>query len=430
MVRDGRPDVFAHNVEVVPRLQRSMRDARCSWQRSIEVLRWARAAGANVTKSSLMVGCGESRDEVLEAMALLREAEVDVLTIGQYLRPTPKHAEVVRYVDPSEFESYREAGMELGFKYVAAGPLVRSSYRAAEGFLSGILRGHDAPYSRRSLRQKTSGDRELMEVHESYPPSAIPWAADKEVVAVLDLEGRADPSRDPRLELALARKIYEGMLRARLIDVRLTKLQRQGRIGFHVGAEGEEAAIIASAAAMRAQDWLFPCYRESGAALYRGYPLQTYVDNMYGNANDVVKGRQMPDHITSRDAHFGSVTAPIGTQITQAVGFAWAAKLKKEDVVTGVYFGDGATSSNDFHAGMNFAGVFRAPTIFLLRNNGWAISVPAEHQTASRTYADKGVGYGVPAVRVRRQRRARRVRGRCSKPCSARRAGRARRWSS
>jgi pyruvate dehydrogenase E1 component alpha subunit len=239
-----------------------------------------------------------------------------------------------------------------------------------------------------------------MEVHESYPPSAIPWAADKEVIAVLDLEGRADPSRDPRLELTLARKIYEGMLRARLIDVRLTKLQRQGRIGFHVGAEGEEAAIIASAAAMRAQDWLFPCYRESGAALYRGYPLQTYVDNMYGNANDVVKGRQMPDHITSRDAHFGSVTAPIGTQITQAVGFAWAAKLKKEDVVTGVYFGDGATSSNDFHAGMNFAGVFRAPTIFLLRNNGWAISVPAEHQTASRTYADKGVGYGVPAVRV------------------------------
>lgn len=147
VVRDGRPDVFAHNVEVVPSLQRSMRDARCSWQRSIEVLRWARAAGANVTKSSLMVGCGESPDEVREAMALLREADVDVLTIGQYLRPTPKHAEVVRYVDPAEFESYREAGATLGFKYVASGPLVRSSYRAAEGFLSGILRGHDAPYS-------------------------------------------------------------------------------------------------------------------------------------------------------------------------------------------------------------------------------------------------------------------------------------------
>jgi pyruvate dehydrogenase E1 component alpha subunit len=238
-----------------------------------------------------------------------------------------------------------------------------------------------------------------MDVLESYPPSALPWAADKEVVVVLDLEGRADPSHDPRLSLELARKLYEGMLRTRLIDLRLTKLQRQGRIGFHVGAEGEEAAIVASAAAMRAQDWLFPCYREVGAALYRGFPLQSYVDNMYGNANDVPKGRQMPDHITSREAHFGSVTAPIGTQITQAVGFSWAAKLKHEDLVAGVYFGDGATSSNDFHAGMTFAGVFRTPTVFLLRNNGWAISVPAAHQTAARTYADKGVGYGVLAVR-------------------------------
>jgi lipoic acid synthetase len=149
VVQAGRPDVFAHNVEVVPRLQRSMRDARCSWQRSTEVLRWARAAGANVTKSSLMVGCGERADEVREAMALLREADVDVLTIGQYLRPTPKHAEVQRYVEPSEFDGFRALGMELGFKYVAAGPLVRSSYRAAEAFLSGILRGHDAPYSDR-----------------------------------------------------------------------------------------------------------------------------------------------------------------------------------------------------------------------------------------------------------------------------------------
>jgi len=238
-----------------------------------------------------------------------------------------------------------------------------------------------------------------MEVHQSYPPSAIPWAADKEVACVLDLDGRADPSRDPRLPLALVRRIYEGMVRTHQVDLRLTKLQRQGRIGFHVGAEGEEAAIVASAAAMREQDWLFPCYRESGAALYRGYPLQRYVDNMYGNANDIGHGRQMPDHINSRAAHFASVSAPIGTQITHAVGFAWAAKLKKEDLVAATYFGDGATSSNDFHSAMTFAGVFRTPTIFLLRNNGWAISVPSTHQSAARALADKGVGYGVHAVR-------------------------------
>jgi lipoic acid synthetase len=141
LVRDGRPDVYAHNVEVVPSLQRRMRDARCSWDRSVQSLRVARDAGANVTKTSLMVGCGEEEAEVHEAMAQLRAADIDVLTIGQYLRPTPKHAPVVRYVEPAEFDRYREAGLRLGFKYVASGPLVRSSYRAAEAFLKGILRG-------------------------------------------------------------------------------------------------------------------------------------------------------------------------------------------------------------------------------------------------------------------------------------------------
>ena len=139
VVREGSPDVFAHNVEVVPELQRAMRDARCSWQQSLDVLRWAQAAGARVTKSSLMVGCGETEAQVMAAMEALRVAGVDVLTVGQYLRPSPKHAEVQRYVTPAEFERYREAGMTMGFTYVASGPLVRSSYRAAEAFLAGFL---------------------------------------------------------------------------------------------------------------------------------------------------------------------------------------------------------------------------------------------------------------------------------------------------
>jgi lipoic acid synthetase len=156
VVRDGRPDVFAHNVEVVPDLQRKMRDARCSWERSIDVLRFARDAGANVTKSSLMVGCGETGEQVLAAMRSLRDdAGVDVLTIGQYLRPTAKHAEVVRYVEPAEFDAWREAGLAMGFRYVASGPLVRSSYRAAEAFLQGILRGaggFDDAFGRKTKR--------------------------------------------------------------------------------------------------------------------------------------------------------------------------------------------------------------------------------------------------------------------------------------
>jgi 2-oxoisovalerate dehydrogenase E1 component alpha subunit len=190
------------------------------------------------------------------------------------------------------------------------------------------------------------------------------------------------------------------MVRTRVLDDRLTALQRQGRIGFHIGSLGEEAAILGSAWALRPSDWIFPCYREFGAALLRGMPLQRYLDNMFGNANDPAKGRQMPDHYCSKKAHVTSISSPIGTQITQAVGFAWGAKLRREDLVTLAYFGDGATSSSEFHNGLNFAGVFKAPCILFCRNNGWAISVPTERQTASHGFADKGIAYGVPGVRV------------------------------
>jgi lipoic acid synthetase len=139
VVCEGRPDVFAHNVEVVPRLQRSIRDARCSWEQSVDVLAVAKELGARVTKSSLMVGLGETRDEVVDAMQRLRNADVDVVTIGQYLRPTKRHADVQRYVEPAEFAEYERLGLELGFSFVASGPLVRSSYRAAEVFLTGVL---------------------------------------------------------------------------------------------------------------------------------------------------------------------------------------------------------------------------------------------------------------------------------------------------
>jgi lipoyl synthase len=153
VVQQGQPDVYAHNVEVVPSLQRKMRDARCSWDRSLQTLGMARAAGAQVIKTSLMVGCGETAEEVEAAMHELKAADIDVLTIGQYLRPTPKHAEVKRYVEPAEFEHYKQVGAALGFQYVAAGPLVRSSYRAAEAFLKGKLRGERVRSNRYGKRR-------------------------------------------------------------------------------------------------------------------------------------------------------------------------------------------------------------------------------------------------------------------------------------
>jgi 2-oxoisovalerate dehydrogenase E1 component alpha subunit len=221
-----------------------------------------------------------------------------------------------------------------------------------------------------------------------------------DVVRALREDGSLDPAHDPHLSVDEVAGIYRAMVRTRLLDERLTALQRQGRIGFHIGSVGEEAAILGSAFALRKSDWIFPCYREFGAALLRGMPLQRYLDNMFGNANDPAKGRQMPDHYCFRGANFTSVSSPIGTQITHATGFAWAAKLKRDDLVVLAYFGDGATSSAEFHNGLNFAGVFKAPVVFFCRNNGWAISVPTERQTASAGFAAKGVAYGIPGVRV------------------------------
>ncbi len=240
---------------------------------------------------------------------------------------------------------------------------------------------------------------------QTTPPAAPPASPsplntnDPDVIRVLREDGSLDPAFDPGLDPETVVAIYKHLVLVRTLDERLVTLQRQGRIGFHIGSLGEEAAIIGSAAACRPQDWLFPCYREFGAALYRGMTLQAYMNNMFGNSEDPAKGRQMPDHYTCRAAKFGSISSPIGTQITQAVGFAWAAKTRKEDLVALTYFGEGATSSSEFHNGMNFAGVFKAPTVFFCRNNGWAISVPAERQTASESFAVKGIAYGIPGVR-------------------------------
>ena len=135
-------DVLAHNVEVVPRLQRSMRDARCSYEQSLQTLRhYQRHAAERHTKSSLMLGCGEEPEEVVQTLRDLRDAGVSLVTLGQYLRPTPKHAPVVRWAPPEEFAFYKQEAEAMGFLFAASGPLVRSSYRAGEAYVEGLLRG-------------------------------------------------------------------------------------------------------------------------------------------------------------------------------------------------------------------------------------------------------------------------------------------------
>jgi TPP-dependent pyruvate/acetoin dehydrogenase alpha subunit len=217
---------------------------------------------------------------------------------------------------------------------------------------------------------------------------------------VIDDDGTLVPgAAPPKLGADELREAYRTMLLVRLIDERMLRLQRQGRLGFYMTSTGEEATHMA-VTALRPGDWIFPSYREPGAAFLRGYTLKEYICQLYGNEADPVKGRQMPVHHAVKRINYVSISSPVGTQIPQAVGAAQAAKIAGAEDVAIVYFGEGATSTGEFHVGMNFAGVWKSPCIFFCRNNGWAISTPGAKQTAAKSIAIKALAYGMPGVRV------------------------------
>ncbi len=195
-------------------------------------------------------------------------------------------------------------------------------------------------------------------------------------------------------------RMHRIMTLTRAFDERGMRLQRQGRLGFYLPSSGEEGLQIGSAYCLRADDWLFPSYRVPGTALWRGASLDQMVANCFGSADDNSRGRQMPVHYSLRELNWLSVSSPLGTQIVQAAGCARAMQIQGRDTVAAAWFGDGTTSENDFHTGMNFAGVWKAPCVFFCQNNGWAISTPLEQQCAAPRLADKAIGYGMPGVRV------------------------------
>jgi pyruvate dehydrogenase E1 component alpha subunit/2-oxoisovalerate dehydrogenase E1 component alpha subunit len=199
---------------------------------------------------------------------------------------------------------------------------------------------------------------------------------------------------------AHARQLFEGMLRNRVTDARMMALQRQGRIGFYGEAVGQEAAIVGSAAASEPNDWIVPALREAGAGLFRGLTTDSYIAQIFGNADDVTKGRQMPCHPCDRAHNYVVMSSCIATQIPHAVGIAMAMKIAGDRNVAFGYMGDGATSEGDFHVALNFAGVQKAPVVLICQNNQWAISTPGHLQTASETIAVKGAGYGIEALRA------------------------------
>ena len=207
----------------------------------------------------------------------------------------------------------------------------------------------------------------------------------------LDADGRPlDEEYEPPLAEDRLRELYRDMRLSRHFDERMISLQRQGRVGTYASSAGQEGSQFGSMYALREDDWVFYQYREHGSVLDRG-GLADYVRYWMG---------QEAGNATLTDHHVAPLNISIGSHVPHATGMAWASKLRGDDSVVVCHFGEGATSEGDFHEGANFAGVFDVPAVFVCNNNNWAISVPAEAQTASRTFAAKAEAYGFPGVRV------------------------------
>ena len=212
-----------------------------------------------------------------------------------------------------------------------------------------------------------------------------------EHLSILNEAGEVDNDLEPDIPEDLLLKLYRAMLLGRRFDERMLSLQRQGRIGTFAPTSGQEASQVGSAAVLRPTDWMVPSFREAAAQIWRGAPMENII-LYFGGYNE---GGRIEDN--SKDL---PISVPVASQILHAVGLGWAVNYRKTDEVVMTFFGDGATSEGDFHEGLNFAGVYQTPVIFLCQNNHWAISVPRSKQTRSETLAQKALGYGIPGIQV------------------------------
>lgn len=209
-----------------------------------------------------------------------------------------------------------------------------------------------------------------------------------------------DPSYQIRIDNATLRKMYKTMLTLQTLDTVFYDAQRQGRISFYMTNYGEEAAHIGSAAALDPEDVIFAQYRECGVLLWRGFTLEMIAHQCFSTTHDLGKGRQMPVHYGSRKLNFHTISSPLGTQIPQAAGAAYALKREGKGKIVMCYFGEGAASEGDFHPALNFAATLKCPVIFFVRNNGYAISTPVKDQYAGDGIAARAAGYGMNCIRV------------------------------
>jgi 2-oxoisovalerate dehydrogenase E1 component alpha subunit len=220
------------------------------------------------------------------------------------------------------------------------------------------------------------------------------------LVRVIDDEGMAYGDWDPNLEYKEILQGLKHMVRLRIFDDRMMKMQRTGKLSFYMQSLGEECIAIAQTMALEEQDWIFPTYRQPGAQFVRGRSMVSMICHCIGNVEDNVKGRQMPVHYTYKKGRFISISSPVGTQFSQAVGVALASKYKQLNEVTITWIGDGASAEGDYHYGLNFASVYKAPVILNVVNNHWAISTHYNMASGSTNFASRGLAYEIPCFRV------------------------------
>jgi len=214
---------------------------------------------------------------------------------------------------------------------------------------------------------------------------------DVKFLRILDEKGEADVALLPPLKDADYKKFYEALILARTFNRIALSLQREGRIGTYASILGQEASQIGSALAFEDADWLIPSFRESGVFIAKGYPLWMLYRYWMGDE----RGMKCPEKL-----NIFPMCVPVGSQITHGAGVGMAMKYKGDKKAVGVYFGDGGSSRGDFHEGLNFAGVFNAPVVFLCQNNQWAISVPRSRQSAGRTIAQRAAAFGFEGIQV------------------------------
>ena len=226
-----------------------------------------------------------------------------------------------------------------------------------------------------------------------------PLATD--LVRVLGDDDQAHGPWDPKVDPDLLRKMLKDMVTVRVFDDRMYRAQRQGKTSFYMKCTGEEAVAIAAAAALDRDDMHFPSYRQQGLLIARGYPLTTMMCQIYSNAGDPLKGRQLPIMYSDKAHGFFSISGNLGTQFPQAVGWAMAAAIKGDHRIAMGWIGDGATAEGDFHSAMTFAAVYNVPVILAVVNNQWAISSFSGIAGAERaTFAQRAVVYGIASLRV------------------------------